>query len=489
MELDPVASNQADGDPTEQTRSDSIESDPTVDEVAQVFDGKNELHVRVVHQSKLYTDDTGRFPTRARSGNQYVMVAYHSSNAILVAPFKSRKDKHRLPAYNSIMQRLKDKGLTTDLQILDNEASKDYKALIRDKWGADFQLVPPHIHRQNAAERVIRTFKAHFLAILAGVASDFPRHLWDLLLPQVEMALNFLRQATINPSISAWEYLNGPFNYDATPLGPLGIKVLIHKKASDRHSWDFRAKEGWSVGVTLEHYRCQRVIPKDTKSEMVSDTVEFRHHDLTQPSVTPDDRLLHGLQLLTAALEGKPTSTSAEQLEAIAMLQKALGQWENTTPEQPPTRRTLASKKPRRTLIRKVERPSPRVERPAPRVQRPSPRVEMPSHNNQPIAQRTRSKQAVDTTAPDAIEPEIPDMISNDVPVAHRTRSRQALSATKLLALPVLDSETGQTMEYSQLRRHPKYSKIWQTSYSNELGCLCQGIGSGKKGPKQQRVK
>ena len=46
-----------------------------------------------------------------------------------------------------------------------------------------YQLVPAHIHRRNAAERAIRTFKAHFLAILAGVVEDFPKYLWDLLLP------------------------------------------------------------------------------------------------------------------------------------------------------------------------------------------------------------------------------------------------------------------------------------------------------------------
>ena len=44
------------------------------------------------------------------------------------------------------MQRLKGIGLATDLQILDNEASQDYKATITDKWGVDFQLVPPDIH-------------------------------------------------------------------------------------------------------------------------------------------------------------------------------------------------------------------------------------------------------------------------------------------------------------------------------------------------------
>ena len=69
----------------------------------------NKLHVNVLQQIKFYTDDTRRFPTDARSGNQYVKVAYHSSNFILFEPFASRKDKHRLTAYNVIMQRLKEK--------------------------------------------------------------------------------------------------------------------------------------------------------------------------------------------------------------------------------------------------------------------------------------------------------------------------------------------------------------------------------------------
>ena len=101
---------------------------------------------------------------------------------------------------------------------------------MRDRWGVKFQFFPPDMHRQNAAEQAIRTFKAHFLAILAGVSHDFPRHLWDLILTQTEMIPNLLRKATANPSISAWEFFNGKFNYNATPLGPLGIRVIIHTK-------------------------------------------------------------------------------------------------------------------------------------------------------------------------------------------------------------------------------------------------------------------
>ena len=86
-----------------------------------------------MHKSKFYNYDTGRYPVHSKSGNQYIMVAYHYSNVILVAPFKTRKDNHQIAAYDSMMQRLNDRGLTTDLQILDNEAILDYKATIKYK--------------------------------------------------------------------------------------------------------------------------------------------------------------------------------------------------------------------------------------------------------------------------------------------------------------------------------------------------------------------
>ena len=37
----------------------------------------NEIHIQVEHTRKPYTDDTGCFPVRSRSGNKYIMVAYH----------------------------------------------------------------------------------------------------------------------------------------------------------------------------------------------------------------------------------------------------------------------------------------------------------------------------------------------------------------------------------------------------------------------------
>jgi hypothetical protein len=217
----------------------------------------NELYIHVYPISKLYTDDTGRFPIKASSGNQYVMIAYHANgNLILQQAFKSRSNTHHIAAYNAIMTRLAAQGLSVHLKILDNEASAAYKHAITFTWQAKFQLVPLDMHCRNHAEQAIRTFKAHFLSILAGVDPTFPPYLWDLLLPQAELTLNLLRQFALNPRISVWEYFQGPFDFNKTALDPIGCHVLIHAKPATRSSWDFRAKEGFYIGPALDSYCC-----------------------------------------------------------------------------------------------------------------------------------------------------------------------------------------------------------------------------------------
>ena len=174
------------------------------------------------------------------------MFTFHADgNLILQQAFKSKSDRHCIAAYNAIMTHLSARGLVVDLQTLDNKASMAYKEAITFKWNAKFQLVPPDMHCQNQAERAICTFKDHFLAILAGVNSAFPQFLWDLLLPQAELTLNLLHQATLNPRISAWELSQGPFTFNKMPLGLAGCRVLIHAKPATRRSWDFRAKPGF----------------------------------------------------------------------------------------------------------------------------------------------------------------------------------------------------------------------------------------------------
>ena len=96
-----------------------------------------ELFIRTEPISKLYNDDMGRFPIRSRQGNNFIILAYHvDTKFILVEPFASRHDRHRLAAADCIMANLTKRGHGFDLQILDNECSAAYKLQIKEKWGA-----------------------------------------------------------------------------------------------------------------------------------------------------------------------------------------------------------------------------------------------------------------------------------------------------------------------------------------------------------------
>ena len=58
----------------------------------------------------------------------------------------------------------------------------------------------------------------------------------------------------------------------------------------------------------------------DTKSQVISDTVEFRHAYRTIPAPTAEDRITQGLRAVTDALTDTPPPTTMSQLEALSNL-------------------------------------------------------------------------------------------------------------------------------------------------------------------------
>ncbi len=75
----------------------------------------------------MFTDQTGRFPHLSQSGNQYIMVTYHSdSNLILMEAMRNRTEREIIAAYERIMKRMRKANLTIKKHILDNKASANY---------------------------------------------------------------------------------------------------------------------------------------------------------------------------------------------------------------------------------------------------------------------------------------------------------------------------------------------------------------------------
>ena len=293
-------------------------------EHADKLRGKRErdIFVKVYDmRNTVYSDQTGKFPKRSQSGNVYIMVMVDiDSNAILVEPMKSRKDDEMQRAYRRLMTRLKRAGVKPKKHVMDNEVSESMKNMIRDDYKLSLEIVPPGMHRRNAAEVAIRNFKAHFLSILAGTADDFPLSLWDRLLPQAELTLNLLRKSNANPRLSAYAFLCGSFDYNKMPLAPLGCKVQVHEKADQRGSWAFHSVDGWYLGTSDEHYRTHICHVKDTRSDRLCDTVQFQHKSITNPTLSDADKLMHALSHCSKLLQREPTEENDQALRELEFL-------------------------------------------------------------------------------------------------------------------------------------------------------------------------
>ena len=271
-------------------------------------------------RAKVYSDTTGQFLIPSSRGNRYLLIVYHyDSNFIFVEPMPSRTAEQILKAYQKVHQLLTARDMKPQLKIMDNEASIILKEYLR-KENVTYQLVPPHVHRRNSAERAIQTFKDHFIAGLCSVDPDFPLHLWDQLLPQALITLNLMRTSRTDPTKSAYAQIYGEFDFNATPLGPPGCKIMTHEKPHTRGTWAPHATEGWYVGPALETYRGFTVYTPSTGAHRITDTLSWHPSNVIIPEETALAAAIAAIQDLTAALNRKsPFMAALEPSERDAL--------------------------------------------------------------------------------------------------------------------------------------------------------------------------
>ena len=372
---------------------------------------------------KVFTDQTGRFLQPSSNGNSDMLVFYeYDSNYIHVEPMKNKTGSEILAAYTRAHTVFTSDGLKPQLQRLDNEASTALKSYMESQ-DVDFQLVPPHVHRRNAAERAIRTFKNHFVAGLCSTDRNFPLHLWDRLLPQALLSLNLLRSSCINPNLSAWAKVHGTFDFNRTPLAPPGTRVLIHEPSTVRETWAPHAVEGWYIGPALQHYRCYTIWADATSAERIANTLTWFPSQVEMPTTSPLELATAAAQDLVAALlhpsDASPLpSADLVQRAALQQLADIFATITNANPTRPTPAPTANTDAPPALV--------PRVE-----AETPAPTPTPPPPANPPA------------TAQPAPIPRVP--ISDTVTYHTKTRNpgqrrRQARKAAAQLGLPVSPS-------------------------------------------------
>jgi hypothetical protein len=344
-----------------------------------------------------------------------------------------------IKAYTNVLERAK-KGTKLTMHWMDNEASKAVKSLLEKQHGMQYQLVPPHTHRRNAAERAIRTFKDHFIAGLSSADDNFPARLWDRLLPQAEITLNLLRNSRMDPTKTAYEAVSGiNFDYNATPLAPPGCKVLVHEKPSQRASWEPHGVPGWYLGAATEHYHCYRCYVNKTQAERISDTVEFFPKDGLSPTLSTEQAAVITAEELVKTIQQNGNNTTAEK--AKSALQQLSEMFENLSKEWDGI--TLNKK----LMVTQVAKNSDRP--PLPRVaDGPPPRV------------------------PDGLPPRVEAAPSQTPPILFDAPAANA----------VMHPVSRKPMTYRELLRDPLTKRDWELSAANEFGRLAQGVGGRIKG-------
>lgn len=437
----------------------------------------------------IYSDQTGKLPCRARSGNQYIMVILHvDSNYAFEEPMKNKSDEEMQRAYLRIITRIKAAGLTIHKHILDNECSEAMKQLITQT--CKYELVPPGCHRRNRAEVTIKAFKQHLISVFAGLDPDFPMTQWDKLIPQIEITMNLLRKSKEKPHMSAYEHVHGPYDYNRYPMAPIGCAVHIHNQSDKRATWAPHTQSGWYLGPSYEHYRCHKVLPKATQAVRVCETVIFKHHKYTCPQISPADYITDATQQLRQAVlkaEGIPGG-AASQLEHLEKLTDLFRNSVKTPGIQ-------ASKAPS-TTVATVTMTQAHPKPPSP-LERFIATLQ-PAAQPQPAAATTGNPPAEPPHPPPAAAPIAPSIWT---PRALRglgpiieggntnhisTRTAHSILNTheqlNLLANAVYDSESGKMLNYRQLLTHPNYKDVWTTSSADEFGRLAQGVGNRIKG-------
>ena len=121
---------------------------------------------------KLFTYLTGPLPVTSNRGMQIMVILYaYDTTEILVEPIKTRSDADMLHAYSVLHDTLENVVHAPRLNIMDNNKLLQTKETV-------VQLLPPHNHRRNSAEHIIRTFKNNFVALLASVDNHFTICSW-----------------------------------------------------------------------------------------------------------------------------------------------------------------------------------------------------------------------------------------------------------------------------------------------------------------------
>eukprot|EP00804_Cyclotella_cryptica_P022715 CCRYP_012502-RA/>CCRYP_012502-RA protein AED:0.41 eAED:0.41 QI:0/-1/0/1/-1/1/1/0/237 len=205
---------------------------------------------------------------------------------------------------------------------MDNQCSKTIQKFIESSK-AKIQLVNPDDHRVNAAERAIQTWKNHWLAGMGTLDPNCPIQLWCQFIEQGQDTLNMLRTSRVNPRLSAYAILDGQFEFDRTPLAPVGTKALVFRP-QEKNNMAIPCNRCLVCGASKEALSLLQILHPETKGYRIANTAKFYPAHCKTPRIEPGDTISLAAQDLIAAIKQNnnlaPISLHHKHTEALRKL-------------------------------------------------------------------------------------------------------------------------------------------------------------------------
>jgi hypothetical protein len=122
----------------------------------------------------------------------------------------------------------------------------------------------------------------------------------------------------------AYAHLSGPFDYNKMLLALMGCEAQVHEKTDKPGTWTYHLVDGWYLFTSPKHYCTHNCHIKHTKSKQLSNTVQFQHKCITNPTITHTNKVMHTLADCFKALQGM--TGSARNSQAAQDLQRIIAE-------------------------------------------------------------------------------------------------------------------------------------------------------------------
>ena len=97
----------------------------------------------------------------------------------------------------------------------------------------------------------------------------------------------------------------------------MGCEVQVHKKTDKGGTWSYHSLDGWYLSTSPEHYRIHNCHIKSTSAERLTDAIQFQHKNITNPTISPQDKIMLALANCKTALTGMMSGGPYQQMEEL----------------------------------------------------------------------------------------------------------------------------------------------------------------------------